>query len=34
VVPGFPDRHFDLVEEWIDGDRIAALLHITGHSPR
>jgi len=27
---GFPDRHFDLVEEWIDGDRIATLFRITG----
>lgn len=27
---GFPDRHFDMVEEWIDGDRIATLFHITG----
>jgi steroid delta-isomerase-like uncharacterized protein len=27
---GFPDRHFELVEEWIDGDRVATLFHITG----
>jgi predicted ester cyclase len=27
---GFPDRHFELMEEWIDGDRIACLFHITG----
>jgi steroid delta-isomerase-like uncharacterized protein len=27
---GFPDRHFDVVEEWDDGDRIATLFHITG----
>jgi predicted ester cyclase len=27
---GFPDRHFELIEEWIDGDRIATLFHITG----
>ena len=27
---GFPDRHFEVVEEWIDGDRIATLFHITG----
>lgn len=27
---GFPDRHFELVEEWVDGDRIATLFSITG----
>lgn len=27
---GFPDRRFELLEEWIDGDRIATLFHITG----
>jgi len=27
---GFPDRRFELVEEWVDGDRIACLFHITG----
>lgn len=27
---GFPDRHFELVEEWDGGDRIATLFHITG----
>ncbi len=27
---GFPDRHFELLEEWVDGDRIAALFRITG----
>ncbi|MEA2686217.1 MAG: hypothetical protein QOE93_1412 [Actinomycetota bacterium] len=27
---GFPDRHFEVVEEWVDGDRIATLFHITG----
>lgn len=27
---GFPDRRFELVEEWVDGDRIATLFHITG----
>jgi predicted ester cyclase len=27
---GFPDRHFELVEEWVDGDRIASHFSITG----
>jgi steroid delta-isomerase-like uncharacterized protein len=27
---GFPDRRFDAVEEWVDGDRIATLFHISG----
>jgi steroid delta-isomerase-like uncharacterized protein len=27
---GFPDRHFELIEEWVDGDRIATLFGITG----
>lgn len=27
---GFPDRHFELVEEWDGGDRIATLFRITG----
>lgn len=27
---GFPDRHFEVVEEWVDGDRIATVFHITG----
>ena len=27
---GFPDRRFELVEEWVDGDRIATLFRITG----
>jgi steroid delta-isomerase-like uncharacterized protein len=27
---GFPDRHFEVMEEWVDGDRIATLFHITG----
>lgn len=27
---GFPDRRFELVEEWVDGNRIACLFHITG----
>ena len=27
---GFPDRHFEVVEEWVDGDRIATVFRITG----
>ena len=27
---GFPDRHFELVEEWDAGDRIATMFRITG----
>jgi steroid delta-isomerase-like uncharacterized protein len=27
---GFPDRRFDVVEEWVDGNKIACLFHITG----
>lgn len=27
---GFPDRHFELEEEWVDGDRIATHFRITG----
>ena len=27
---GFPDRHFELVEEWYGADRIATLFHIIG----
>lgn len=27
---GFPDRRFQVVEEWVDGDRIAILFRITG----
>jgi len=27
---GFPDRHFELLEERVDGDRIATVFHITG----
>jgi predicted ester cyclase len=27
---GFPDRHFQVVEEWVDGERIATLFHIGG----
>lgn len=27
---GFPDRRFELVEEWVDEDRIACLFRITG----
>ena len=27
---GFPDRHFELVQEWVDADRVATLFHITG----
>jgi steroid delta-isomerase-like uncharacterized protein len=27
---GFPDRHFEVVEEWVDEDRIATVFQITG----
>jgi predicted ester cyclase len=27
---GFPDRRFELLEEWVDTDRIATRFHITG----
>jgi predicted ester cyclase len=27
---GFPDRHFEVLEEWVAPDRIATVFHITG----
>lgn len=27
---GFPDRHFDLLQEWVDPGGIASRFHITG----